>query len=144
MSTVDRPANLKAGLVGAGAVLVLIGGLFGAAAMANARTSDQGPVVTIEPNGAVEKVAPPAVVVPEPVVTPEPEPVVVPEPTPEVVVPVVPADPAPGTYPTAEPGVAPPANSGRVVVEPGSVMPPPPPGTFYVPQYPEEAAPQTP
>lgn len=77
--------DIKSTLVGAGAVVLLAGGVFGAAAYANDAIDPAS--VVIEPTVKVEKETPPVVVVPEPVVTPEPEPVVVPEPAPVVVVP---------------------------------------------------------
>lgn len=91
--------DIKSTLVGAGAVVLLAGGIFGAAAVANAGDvpsgSGVGRSVIEQESVAVEKIEPPAVVVPEPVVTPEPEPVVVAEPAPEVVVPEPVVEPAP-------------------------------------------------
>ena len=69
--------DIKSSLVGAGAVVLLVGGAFGAAAMANAGDDTPAPVVTVEATVQAEKVA-------APVVTPEPVEVVVPVPAPAV------------------------------------------------------------
>jgi len=100
--------DIKSRLVGAGAVVLLAGGLFGAAAYANSQ-DEPAPVVTVAPTIEAEKVAAPEVVVPEPappapVVVAEPERApVAPAPAPEAVVPepepVVEEAPAPAPAP---------------------------------------------
>jgi outer membrane biosynthesis protein TonB len=96
--------DIKSTLVGAGAVVLLAGGIFGAAAVANAGDEvAPTPSVTVEPTTEAVKVAPPAPVEPEPVVTPEvavPEPVITPAPEPAPVAEPVPAAPAPLPAPT--------------------------------------------
>jgi outer membrane biosynthesis protein TonB len=127
--------DIKAGLVGAGAVVLLGAGIFGASAWAN---SDVPPApVVVEETVAVEKEEAPVVVAPEPepVVTPEPEPVVVPEPAPapEVVVPEPVVEPAPAA-PAEEPSPA--LDHGFVVLDPGETPPADaPPGTAFHPPF---------
>jgi hypothetical protein len=99
--------DIKSGLVGAGAVVLLVGGIFAAGAIANADDIPAGPAhsVVLDEPVAVEKTAAPAPVVPEPAaVTPEPEPVVEAAPAPEVVEPDPVVDPVPA--PAVEPEVA--------------------------------------
>ena len=136
-------------VIGAGATVLVAAGGFAALVVANAQ--DAPPVaptpsvtVTVEPT-----VAPSATPTPEPVATvaPAPAPVVTPTAIPEVVVPakpepkpapvVVAPEPAPAApaVPLVQ-GTAPPAGSGDYVVQPGTVMPPPPPGVRYVPVRP--------
>jgi hypothetical protein len=126
--------DIKSTLVGAGAVVLLAGGIFGASAWAN---DDVQPApVVVEPTVKVEKEAAPVVVVPEPVVTPEPEPVVVvPEPAVEQPAPVVTAGPAPGVLVQTEVGA--PNPNGPKIVEPGFVAgPDDAPGQAYAPPPP--------
>lgn len=111
--------DIKATLVGAGAVVVLGAGIFGAAAYAN-DVREPAPVV-VEPTVQVEKEAPPVVVTPEPepVVTPEPEPVVVPEPEPVAPEPAAPEPEPAAPAPAPEPAPANPGDGGQNLPVPG-------------------------
>jgi len=110
--------DIKSSLVGAGAVVLLAGGAFGAAAMANAGDDVPAPAVTVSPNIEAEKVAAP-VVTPEPqpvVVVPEPAPAAPAEPAPEVVVPK--PVPAPAPKPVTPPSVVVSGESDGVINAP--------------------------
>ena len=123
--------QIKGAVIGSVATVAVIAGGFVAIAAANADNA----VPQVTPSATVATVD--ATATPTPVVTVT----VTPTPTPEAVVTVTPEPtPAPVVAPTTKAstaplvqGTAPPADSGTVVVQPGTVMPPHPPGTFYVP-----------
>lgn len=112
--------DIKARLIGAGAVVLLIGGGVVAAGLANANDSTPDPVAT----ATVEMVTPSASSTPAPAVTPSATPSVVSEPVvtqePTVTEPVAPAvDPSPVSAPQApEPADGSAADQPQTVIQP--------------------------
>lgn len=131
--------QIKGAVIGSVATVAVIAGGFVAIAAANADNAvpQVTPSATVATVDATPTPTPVVTVTVTPTPTPEAVVTVTPEPTVAAPAPAPAAAPAPTAAPAPAPtlvqGTAPPANSGSVVVQPGTVMPPHPPGTFYVP-----------